>query len=69
MTSVYACKDKAGYYSIKVGDKITQDIAWYYRYPTAEVSKIAGRIAFYNERVDALYIDGQKQERPQTQRS
>ena len=68
-TTICAYKGKASYYSIKVGDRIVQDIAWYYPYPTTEVSKIAGRIAFYNERVDALYIDGQLQERPETRRS
>ncbi|MBI2850817.1 MAG: DUF427 domain-containing protein [Chloroflexi bacterium] len=68
-TSLCAYKGKAGYYSVRVGDKIARDIAWYYRYPTTEVSKIAGKIAFYNERVDALYIDGQLQEKPKPRRA
>ena len=62
-TTICAYKGRANYYSVKVGDRLAQNIAWYYRYPTTEASKIAGRIAFYNERVDALYMDGQKQER------
>ena len=28
---------------------------------------IAGNISFYNERVDALYVDGQLQPKPETQ--
>lgn len=60
-TTVCAYKGRANYYSVKVGDKTAQDIVWYYRHPTTEVSKIAGRLAFYNERVDAFYVDGKKQ--------
>jgi uncharacterized protein (DUF427 family) len=52
-----AYKGKAQYYSVKVGDRIAKDIAWYYTYPTTETAKVAGRIAFFNERVEALYID------------
>jgi uncharacterized protein (DUF427 family) len=36
-----------------------------YRAPTPESQKIAGLVAFYNERVD-LYLDDELQERPQT---
>jgi uncharacterized protein (DUF427 family) len=61
-----AYKGKARYYSVKVGDKVSRDIAWYYPYPMVESAKIAGRIAFFNEHVDALYIDGEEQEKPET---
>lgn len=60
-----AYKGKAQYYSLKIGQKTVPDIAWYYTYPTTETTKIAGRIAFFNERVD-LYVDGVKQPRPVT---
>lgn len=63
-TSVCAYKGSANYYSIKVGDQIAEDIVWYYRYPAAEVIKIAGRVAFYSENVEAFYIDGQKEQWP-----
>ena len=63
-TSVCAYKGRANYYSIKVGDRIAENIVWYYRYPAAEVFKIAGRIAFYSENVDEFLIDGQKEEWP-----
>lgn len=42
-----------------------RDVAWSYAAPSAEVGKIAGMVAFFNERVD-LEIDGQAQERPVT---
>jgi uncharacterized protein (DUF427 family) len=61
-----AYKGKAQYYSVKVGDKIVPDIAWYYTYPTLEASKIAGMICFFNERVNSLYVDGMEQPKPKT---
>ncbi|MQW77786.1 DUF427 domain-containing protein [Nocardioides sp. dk4132] len=41
------------------------DVAWCYADPLPAVEKIAGRIAFYNERVD-LTVDGITQQRPTT---
>jgi uncharacterized protein (DUF427 family) len=41
------------------------DFAWSYRAPFPESQKIAGMIAFYNEKVD-IYVDGVLQERPVT---
>ena len=61
-----AYKGKAQYYSVRIGDKIIPDIAWYYTYPAMEASKIAGTICFFNERVDALYVDGVEQPKPKT---
>ncbi|UCG54316.1 MAG: DUF427 domain-containing protein [Dehalococcoidia bacterium] len=61
-----AYKGKAQYYSVKVGDRIIPDIAWYYTYPTIEASKISGMICFFNERVDNLIIDGVAQPKLKT---
>jgi uncharacterized protein (DUF427 family) len=44
---------------------LVQDLAWSYRTPLPESQKIAGLVAFYNERVE-LFIDGELQERPVT---
>jgi uncharacterized protein (DUF427 family) len=41
------------------------DIAWCYRTPLPESEKIAGLVAFYNERAD-IVVDGVLQERPIT---
>jgi uncharacterized protein (DUF427 family) len=64
--TVCAYKGKAKYYSVKIGDSVVRDIAWYYSYPSMEALKIRGRIAFFNEHVDALYVDGEKQKKPET---
>ncbi|MEQ4718588.1 DUF427 domain-containing protein [Nonomuraea sp. B19D2] len=42
-----------------------EDLAWSYRTPLPESEKIAGLIAFYNEKLD-IYLDGELQERPKT---
>ncbi|MEZ7132913.1 DUF427 domain-containing protein [Nonomuraea sp. AD125B] len=42
-----------------------QDLAWSYRTPLPESERIAGLIAFYNEKLD-IYVDGELQERPRT---
>jgi uncharacterized protein (DUF427 family) len=42
-----------------------KDVAWSYPTPLPESQKIAGLIAFYDERVDT-FIDGARQDRPKT---
>ena len=59
-------KGVASYYSVRVGDQVAEDIAWYYPFPHAEVAKIQNLIAFYDEKVDAVYVDDEKQARPKT---
>jgi uncharacterized protein (DUF427 family) len=55
-------KGEAQYFSMQVGDHFAENIAWYYRYPTLESIKIASYIAFYEEKIDAIEIDGKRQE-------
>ena len=50
---------------MRAGDAVHEDLAWSYRTPLPESQKIAGLIAFYNEKVD-IYLDGELQERPST---
>jgi uncharacterized protein (DUF427 family) len=50
---------------VRAGDGIHADLAWSYRTPLPESEKIAGLVAFYNEKVD-IYVDGVLQERPKT---
>jgi uncharacterized protein (DUF427 family) len=45
----------------------TAHIAWCYESPTAAVARIAGLTSFFNERVDAIFVDGVDVPRPQTQ--
>lgn len=55
-----ACPYKgiASYWTARVGDQDFQDIAWSYPAPIPECTKIENLISFYNERVDAIYVDG-----------
>ncbi|RVX40058.1 uncharacterized protein (DUF427 family) [Nonomuraea polychroma] len=54
-------KGTAEYWSVN-GKK---DLAWSYRTPLPESERVAGLIAFYNEKLD-IYVDGELQERPKT---
>lgn len=58
-------KGEARYWSAWVGDELVPDLAWSYRTPLPESTKIAGLVAFYNEQVD-LVIDGERLPRPKT---
>lgn len=58
-------KGQAQWWSVRVGDEIHEDLAWSYPTPLPESQKIAGLVAFYDEKVD-VYVDGVLQERPVT---
>jgi uncharacterized protein (DUF427 family) len=60
-----AYKGCASYFSIRVGGRLEQDIAWVYEQPRREVDPIAGMLSFFNERVD-VELDGELQTRPLT---
>ena len=59
-------KGTASYYSVRSGATLVRDIAWYYRRPILECSKIENLVCFFDERVDAVYVDGELQARPKT---
>jgi uncharacterized protein (DUF427 family) len=59
-------KGAAAYHSVTLangGDG--KDLIWYYDAPLAEVGRIAGRVCFFNEKVD-IELDGELQERPES---
>ena len=58
-------KGEAEWWSVRANGKLREDLAWSYRTPLPESQKIAGLIAFYDEKVD-VYVDGVLQERPKT---
>jgi uncharacterized protein (DUF427 family) len=58
-------KGRAEYWSVQTPDGVHADLAWSYRAPLPESQKIAGLIAFYDEKVD-IHVDGVLQERPVT---
>jgi uncharacterized protein (DUF427 family) len=66
--TVTACPYKGttgGYWSVRTGTALYQDLAWTYTFTTAALLPIAGLVAFYNEKVD-LTVDGQLLDRPRT---
>lgn len=48
------CKGDASYYTIQAEGRSAENAAWVYRTPFASVAEIAGRLAFYPDRVDAI---------------
>ena len=52
-------KGTASYYSVKVGEHVFEDLVWSYPDPIAECPKIKDLLCFFNEHVDAIYIDGE----------
>jgi uncharacterized protein (DUF427 family) len=59
-------KGEASYWSVRVGAVEEEDLVWCYRDPLRAVEDIAGRLAFFDERVD-VEVDGEMQARPVTQ--
>jgi uncharacterized protein (DUF427 family) len=49
-------KGDAAYYSIRVGDRLGQNAIWSYEQPFPAMAQIAGRLAFYPDRVDAIEV-------------
>lgn len=58
-------KGTANYYHVDVGGNRHENIVWWYQHPIHESAKIAGYVAFYDEKVD-VKVDGELQERPKT---
>jgi uncharacterized protein (DUF427 family) len=67
-TSYCPYKGMAHYYSVKIEDKLYEDIIWTYKDPLPAVQEIKGLLCFYSERIDALFIDGEKWELTENQR-
>jgi len=61
-----AYKGSANYFSIAAGGGLLEDAAWEYKYPTPESSKVTGMLCFFNERVDAIIVDGEELTKPVT---
>ena len=59
-------KGKASYWSAQIGKKIFKDIVWSYRDPLPACVPIARLLCFFNERVDAIYVDDELQSTPKT---
>lgn len=58
-------KGTASYFSVQTAAALHSDMAWTYPEPVPECPRIAGLVAFFNERVD-LTVDGVREERPRS---
>jgi uncharacterized protein (DUF427 family) len=58
-------KGQAQSWSLRTDDRLHENLAWCYPTPLPESQKIAGLMAFYNEKVN-LHVDGLQHERPST---
>ena len=59
-------KGTASYHHVRVGAKTFEDIVWFYRDPVHESARIKDYLCFYNEKVDAVFIDGVAEDKPKT---
>jgi uncharacterized protein (DUF427 family) len=59
-------KGVASYRSVEAGGERVEDLVWYYPDPIPAAGKIKDHLCLFNEKVD-LEVDGEPQQRPQTQ--
>ena len=56
----------SSYWSIKVDDIVLENSVWSYGDPLPEAHKIKDCLCFYNEKVDAIYLDNELVPKPDT---
>lgn len=66
-TSHCPYKGEATYWSASIGERIFKDIVWGYRDPLPACAPLAHSMCFFNERVDAIYVDDEQMPTPKTQ--
>lgn len=59
-------KGVASYWSANVNGQTFTDVVWTYPVPIPECPKIEQLLCFFNERVEAIYVDGEPQQKPVT---
>ena len=52
-------KGDASYWTLKVAGKVLENVMWSYETPCDEVAPIKAYVAFYRERLDDWYEDGE----------
>ncbi len=65
-TSRCPYKGLASYWTAKIGERVFKNIVWSYREPLPACSPIANFLCFFNERVDAIYVDDELLSVPKT---
>lgn len=53
-------KGRAGYYTVRVGDKEAQNAGWFYADPTPAFASIKDYVGFYVHVMDACYVNQEK---------
>lgn len=53
-------KGEAGYLDLVVGDERVRDAAWYYPEPVAGYESLRNHVAFFPQKVDACFVDGER---------
>lgn len=64
-TTICPYKGVASYWTVMIDGVERGDLAWAYEDPFPSQERIAGRVAFFDEKVD-VEVDGEKQQRPTT---
>jgi uncharacterized protein (DUF427 family) len=59
-------KGIAAYHSVSINGEGLGDLVWYYPDPIEECRKITGLLAFFNEKVEAIMVDGEVMPCPAT---
>ncbi len=59
-------KGLASYWSVKAGGEVYEDIVWGYLDPVPEAPKLKNLLCFFNENVDAIYVDDQEEPKTET---
>ena len=53
-------KGQAGYVDVVVGEAVSADAGWTYPAPTPPFAAIVDHVAFYPQRVDGCFVDGEQ---------
>lgn len=53
-------KGRASYYTLRVGDRVAENVAWYYPKISPNYKEIEGYVSFYPGPMDACYVDDEK---------
>ena len=59
-------KGEARYWHLNLGGECFEDLVWSYPEPVAEAARIKNYLCFFDERVEAVFVDGVAMARPET---
>lgn len=62
-TTHCAYKGTAPHVSFSVSGNLVQNIAWHYPFPNPGYEQLQNLVAFYQERIDDFYVDGERLEK------